>query len=274
MTEELRRGQTVYTIAGTELAYSHTHGDRAYCHPIVINQITNYRGDDFEEVEVEADHLVDMPLKNVFTRPPLDKVHAETVAAVAEKKAKLKELDADIGTATRAKHQAERDLEEFQRDAEKRLAVLKRKYAWVQQAEALMSPDVCGLTGIDMIEVPGATSRPITRFNVYRTENKGIFEVHIGDTPSEIFATEAAREKRVRQLYAQRDVSDVEITIKWCKEYPYLTPDPAARAEAERAADADKAQKRRMREAELVKLKEKYDALHAEMQEDEEVSVQ
>lgn len=117
---DFRKGQTVYKQDGTEFCFDHVVGDYAFCHPIVIIQTTNYTGDDFEEHEDIAGHLVRVKLDELSSNPWIAKINEDTKAAMAEAQSKLDDIKSQIGDAAISLQEMKRELHDFEKAAKTR----------------------------------------------------------------------------------------------------------------------------------------------------------
>lgn len=126
---EFRKGQTCYTHDGATVVFDHVHEKDAYVYPVIIVQSTTYHGDDFEEHETEADHLIRVPLDRLTVKPPVDKLAAEIDAQ--------KKVLADLKTEHRAQVSSQRDtimqLDNELRAAEKALANWREKNPFIEE---------------------------------------------------------------------------------------------------------------------------------------------
>lgn len=98
-------GHTRYLPTGEAVVVDHIVGDAAYVHPIIVVQTTSYRGDDFDEEEVPADHLIMVSASKLSAQPPLTALQTEVAA--------LKGQIADLG---REKEAEKRDLSALRKD--------------------------------------------------------------------------------------------------------------------------------------------------------------
>lgn len=74
---EFTGGQTCFLPTGEKVTLDHIHGGYAYVNPVLITQSTNYNGDDFEEHEHDAEHLICVPVSKLFAEPPVESLEKE-----------------------------------------------------------------------------------------------------------------------------------------------------------------------------------------------------
>lgn len=98
-------GVTRYLPTGEAVLVDHIVGDAAYVHPMIVVQTTNYNGEDYDEDEIPADHLIMVSASKLSAQPPLTALQAEVAA--------LKEQIADLG---REKEAEKRDLSALRKD--------------------------------------------------------------------------------------------------------------------------------------------------------------
>lgn len=91
-------GDTVYGPNGAALIFNHEHEGVAYCHPMMVVQTTNYRGDDFEEHEVATEHLVALPLRSITPEPPVAMLASEVKAL----RSQIADLNAEKQTLSKS----------------------------------------------------------------------------------------------------------------------------------------------------------------------------
>lgn len=134
-----RNGETLYTQTGNTVAFDHDLNGTAYVHPIltVTRQVSNSRGDDFEEYdeEVLADHLIAVPYNTLTRAKPIDLLDTQ----IAEKQAKLSELNQQITRAESDARSAVRTCERLLADKQKELADWIDQYPLFAEAAAFLA---------------------------------------------------------------------------------------------------------------------------------------
>lgn len=117
MTDTFSRGQKVYDLNGGEYLYADGVEDGHYVNRVVLVQMTTYRGDDFDEDEIEGPLL---HLKEVFAAPPKQKINDEITALSVTKS----ELATHVTDLQREARQLEQKIAGYKDDLEKEM----RKY--------------------------------------------------------------------------------------------------------------------------------------------------
>lgn len=129
-----KKGQTVYTQNGNAVVFDHEHDGMGYVYPLIIVQSTTYHGDDYEEHEVEADHLLAVTMDRLYPKAPIAKLE-ERVAELQEQiKSSQKQADAN-------RREVMRDLNDLvaQRDsAEKEYQVWRERHPLFDEIRMLM----------------------------------------------------------------------------------------------------------------------------------------
>ena len=121
------KGERVYTQDGTEYEFDHEAAGYALVAPIIVVQTTNYRGDDFEEHEETADHLVRFKIDRLSSEPWVRKIHEETRIALDDKRTKLDEIQRQIGEASTELRIKKREVEEYERSIKDEISEITRK---------------------------------------------------------------------------------------------------------------------------------------------------
>ena len=132
MTElALTTGKTYYTPNGVKYELSHLYDGSAFCHPIQVMQSTNYHGDDFEEHEFTADHLVELDPYTLTENLPVEAMSDE----IAKLRDQSKSIQQDITKLKKDRRDAEHNLATANREVE----VWKEGHPLFQEIHDLMN---------------------------------------------------------------------------------------------------------------------------------------
>jgi len=85
---EFKSGEVLYLDNGAKVTLDHIHNGMAFVYPMVVTQTATYHGDDFDEYEYEADHLISVKATTLHRAPPLESLSKE----VSGLKEQIKEL--------------------------------------------------------------------------------------------------------------------------------------------------------------------------------------
>jgi hypothetical protein len=219
------KGDTVYTPDGTNYYFDHQAGHHGYVSPIIIIQTTSYHGDDFDEHEEVADHMIPIELTRLSKTPWVRKVHEETAAAVKEKQAVLDDINKQIGAANTEMRDTKQRLEAHRKDLEQQTIILARRFQWVKDFMRLIGEDETAVLTLGE-GVPYQCKPHDIRLKM-DTEDKnkwhylGMYDD--GEEHLRVFATEDEAKRHVWNLFlAARNDMDVEEQIKWHKQWPDL----------------------------------------------------
>ena len=98
---EFTRGQKVYDLNGGEYLYADKVDDGHYVNSIVVVQMTNYDGQDFDEEETEGPLV---HLREVYANPPKQKINDE-ITELSARKSELATRVSDLQYEERALRQ-------------------------------------------------------------------------------------------------------------------------------------------------------------------------
>lgn len=217
------KNKTVYKQDGTEYIYDHTVGEYAFVHPIVIVQTTSYYGDDYEEHEDVASHLVRIKESELSPHPWIAKINADTQKALDEQNAKLDEVKSQIGDAAISLQEMKRELSDFEKAAKTRPDltlvldfVMGRVthcvtgseysgYKVITLEEALESRAQYD-SGLKLVTFYGDQKKATARLNQYSDGSGGNYEIYPFKSEKEALAfIENMKAERGRILEASTD---------------------------------------------------------------------
>ncbi len=263
MTEEFKQGDTVYTQDGTQYYFDHAAGDHGYVSPIIIIQTTNYHGDDYDEHEEVADHMIPIKLTSLSKTPWVRKIHEETKQALDEQRAILNDIQGQIGAARTELRASEQKVEARGIELETQARLLERRFQWVRDLRRMLSEDETRVLLVDD-EVPyEITPSKIELRRDREDKNKWLFVSKYDyeeDERVEVFANENMMENGVYRLFTQRrgDMS-LDDEIRWCKRWPKLPMSEAAQEKQAADEQADRAKRLAQAEERLAKAQEEVD---------------
>lgn len=236
---DFNKGDTVYTQDGTNYYFDHVAGEHGYVSPIIIIQTANYHGDDFEEHEEVADHMIPIHLSRLSKTPWVRKIHEETTEALAEKKQVLDDLNRQIGAARTELRTAEDAAAARKKVLEEEARVLERRYQWVRDFRRMTGDDethVLAISQHDDLAPPYACNPFDIRLKMDtkdRTKWHYLGQYDDGDEHIAVFDTKSAMETRVwNDFVMKRDKMTVEQELKWAKQWPNLPVSDEAKAQA------------------------------------------
>ena len=247
------KGQRVYTQDGTEYEFDHEAAGYALVAPIILVQTTNYRGDDFEEHEEVADHLVRFKAESISGDPWVKKIHDETKTALEEKKEKLSVVQREIGEAETALRMKKRELEDFEKSVKAEVEEiaaanpeLKAFRQFVGRDRVFFLSRSSNGFGVRLGEETTASKLTLKR-------NGDVFESWGGWDDEErhggdYYRTEPLFHSAVIKAFNERSRKDVEATAAWKEMYDFLSVD----ADVEEFIASEKA-KRKAKDIEVLK---------------------
>lgn len=247
MTEQFTQGDTVYTQDGTQYYFDHAAGEHGYVSPIILIQTTNYHGDDFDEHEEPADHMIPIKLTSLSQTPWVRKIHEETKQAVAERKAILDDLNAQIGAARTEVRVTENNMEKMRDEIEGEARALERRFQWVRDIRRMLGEDESRVLMV-LDGVPHESSTDHIELRRDREDkNKWNFVAKYNydeDEKVQIFANEAALLNGVTRLFSERhETLSVDEQISWQNRWPHLVISMAANEKRDADVAAHRAQK-------------------------------
>lgn len=246
-----KKGDTVFTQDGTNYYFDHVAGNHACVYPIIIIQTTNYRGDDFEEHEEVADHMVPIALDKISKTPWVRKTHEETAAAISEKKAVLDDLNSQIGAARTELRVTENNMEELRKELERDARDLNRRFQWVRDFKRLVGDETAHILTMDQ-KIPFCCAP----FDVKLSRDSGDpfgwkfkAQYEDGDADILIFGSEDEMRAHVSKVFEEEKPFLLpEGEIAWKKRWPHLTISEAVESEMQAAAEL-----RRIRKVDAAK---------------------
>ena len=263
MTEEFSKGDTVYTQDGTQYYFDHAAGEHGYVSPIIIIQTTNYHGDDYEEHEEVADHMIPLKLTSLSKTPWVRKIHKETEQALAEHHTTLKVLRGQIALLEVKRFALESNLEERRRELELQACALEKRFQWVRDLRRMLNEDETRVLLVDDDVPYEVTPRKIELRRDREDKNKWQFVAKYDyeeDERVQVFENENMMEGGVYRLFMQRrgDMS-LDDEIRWCQRWPKLPMSEAA--QQKKAADEEENRVKRLARAQekLAKAQEEVD---------------
>jgi len=138
---EFKNGDVVYAQDGEVFSFDHAVGEWAYLYPSVLIQTTNYQGDDFEEHEEWAEHLVRRKLTTIAKKPWLQQIDADSRHLLSVRQSELDALSAKIGTARVELATAERALADREKALIAERSKLERRYQWVGDIKRMLGEE-------------------------------------------------------------------------------------------------------------------------------------
>ena len=263
MTEEFKQGDTVYTQDGTQYYFDHAAGDHGYVSPIIIIQTTNYHGDDYEEHEEVADHMIPLKLTSLSKTPWVRKIHEETKQAVDEQRAILNDIQGQIGAARTELRASEAQLEARGRELELQARALENRFQWVRDLRRMLSEDETRVLLVDDTVPYEITPSKIELRRDREDKNKWLFVSKYDyeeDERVQVFANENMMENGVYRLFMQRrgDMS-LDDEIRWCKRWPKLPMSEAAQQKKAADEEEDRAKRLARAQEQLAKAQEEVD---------------
>jgi len=260
VNRDFQKGDTVYTQDGTNYYFDHRAGEHGYVSPIIIIQTTSYHGDDFDEHEEVADHMIPIPLAKLSRTPWVRKIHAETAAAVAEKKSALDELNSQIGAARTELRVTEQNMETMRKEIEGEARALERRFQWVRDFKRLIGEDPTFVLstgpGIPHSCNPFDIELKSNRHDATQWHYQGKYDD--GDEDIMIFADEHAMKAHVSSMFNGQPSMTTSDEIAWFKRWPHLNISAAAKAEMEAVAELERVRR-------FDRAKERLEAAQAEM---------
>lgn len=109
-------GMERFLPTGEKVVVQHIIGTSAYVSPVFITQVSNYAGDDFEEHEEEANHIICVNASSLSKTAPVSALSKEVVAL----RAQIKELNSQITEGRKELSQMRRDEAELMRHIRER----------------------------------------------------------------------------------------------------------------------------------------------------------
>ena len=226
--EQFKQGDTVYTQDGTNYYFDHVAGDHGYVSPIIIIQTTNYHGDDYDEHEEVADHMIPVPLTKLSKTPWVRKIHEETAEAIAEKQKALDELSRKIGAAHTELRMAEADLQKRAVDLERDANVLTQKYAWLRDFRLMMKTEDLHMISVEG-DVPAKISKPLD-MRLKLDRDTGIYNYFAqydfdDDDSVRTFESEYAMQTAVTSMFIQAGGQQLPAKkqLHWFRQWPHLS---------------------------------------------------
>ncbi|AWY09303.1 hypothetical protein vBRpoSV10_181 [Ruegeria phage vB_RpoS-V10] len=192
MMQDFKKGQTLYTMDGTQVTFDHQYVGYAYVYPVltVVHQTSTYSGDDFHEEEdkIDADHLLAIPMNKLTSVKPTQVLDDEITA----RKTVLAEVNAKIAEVKRDTDKLQRDNAAAITRQENQIKQWGEKYPLFEDtARFLEGKPMFPLIARDhrygrtydvpsvptMREIQYLTLQPATHVNRYQTKKK----VEVGD---------------------------------------------------------------------------------------------
>lgn len=216
----------VYSQEGSRYLYSHAVGDNAFVHPIVVTQVTNYHGDDFEEHEEPAEHCVLVKANLLSKTPWISAIHKETKEALEEKKVAIDAANRNLGAATTELRVRQKDLEAFKVSLDKERQDILDNNRMLRDFKSFIgvskvygiSKTVNGhgvpedITGDLLKELRMTREGEIYEYDPYGYDKRAGF----------YFASKAALERKARDLYNNRENKTLEAEATWLVNFPFL----------------------------------------------------
>lgn len=229
---DFKQGDTVYTQDGTQYYFDHAAGDHGYVSPIIIIQTTSYHGDDFDEHEEVADHMIPLKLTGLSRTPWVRKIDQDTVAAHAAGKAVLDDINTKIGAARTELRASEAALEKRGKELENEGRILERRFQWVKDFKRMIGDEVVCFLGTGETIPAECTPHDIRLKRDSQDENKYHYlaQYNDDDDPIRVFPHRSAMEAAVHSLFnGTRDDLTVEQEIAWQRQWPKVVLSDAAR---------------------------------------------
>lgn len=256
------QGDTVYTQDGTQYYFDHAAGEHGYVSPIIIIQTTNYHGDDFDEHEEVADHMVPIRLTHLSKTPWVRKIHEETKQAQAEQTAILNGIQTQIGAARTELRAAETEYERRGKELENEGRILERRFQWVKDFKRMTSDETVCFLGTGETVPSECTPRDIRLKRDTTDESKYHYLAQYcdEDDPISVYPNRTAMENAVHSLFnGIRDDLTVEQELKWQRQWPKLVLSDAAR-------ETKLLDEENLRKDKLQKAQVRLDAAQAEVE--------
>ena len=233
---EFKNGDVVYAQDGEVFSFDHAVGEWAYLYPSVLIQTTNYQGDDFEEHEEWAEHLVRRKLTTIAKKPWLQQIDADSRHLLSVRQSELDALSAKIGTARVELATAERALADREKALIAERSKLERRYQWVGDIKRMLGEEDSEFFALgEEGEPPVAINAPwdIRLKRSINEEGKYFFlaEYDCEQDNIQIFANERARENAVVSLYLKIKDPDIATQRKWHKWWDFIPLSAAAQDE-------------------------------------------